>query len=110
MPISINHAYYFQRLGKRTVKIKTKECKEYVKYIKSTCKGCKKYDDKIQVRIQLYYKDNRRRDIDNAQKILLDSLTGILWGDDSQIFFLQTEKSLGQKEEKTVVTVTEVLA
>ena len=30
MPISVNHAYYFKRFGKRTVKIKTKECKEYV--------------------------------------------------------------------------------
>lgn len=33
----------------------------------------------------IYYGDKRKRDIDNGNKILFDSLTGIVFDDDSQI-------------------------
>src|SRR3990167_4034526 len=39
----------------------------------------------IQVSIRLYFRDKRVHDIDNFGKILLDSLTGIVWEDDKQI-------------------------
>ncbi len=39
----------------------------------------------IDLRVELFFGDNRKRDIDNFNKILLDAFTGILWEDDSQI-------------------------
>ncbi len=46
----------------------------------------------IWVHIDLFFSDERRRDIDNWHKILLDSLTGIVWEDDSQIFSMTVKK------------------
>lgn len=46
------------------------------------------------VRIELHFKDKRRRDIDNI-KALLDALSGILWDDDSQIIELHLFKYTG---------------
>jgi Holliday junction resolvase RusA-like endonuclease len=44
--------------------------------------------------IELIPKDNRRRDIDNVAKIILDSFTGLIYEDDSQIKKLMIIKSL----------------
>lgn len=42
-------------------------------------------EGEILVEIKLYFKRGGKHDIDNYGKILLDSLTGIVWVDDSQI-------------------------
>lgn len=39
----------------------------------------------VSVTIVLYFGTKRKADIDNFNKLLLDSLTGICWEDDSQI-------------------------
>lgn len=39
----------------------------------------------IEVGVMFYFKDKRRRDLDNMNKLYLDALTGIVWNDDSQI-------------------------
>lgn len=49
------------------------------------------------VEIVAYYKDNRRRDIDNGLKMVLDSLTGIVLKDDSQISDLHIQKRLDKE-------------
>lgn len=47
----------------------------------------------IELHIQLYPPDRRRRDIDNVLKVLLDTLTiGKLYEDDSQVKRLAVEK------------------
>jgi crossover junction endodeoxyribonuclease RusA len=48
--------------------------------------------DPVTIEIYLYFKDKRRRDIDNWHKILLDSLTGVIWDDDSQIIEMTVKK------------------
>ncbi len=64
---------------------KGKELKEsYQWQIKSQYKG-KPIKNDIDLRVELFFGDNRIRDIDNYNKILLDAFTGILWEDDSQI-------------------------
>ena len=64
---------------------KGKDLKEsYQWQIKSQYKG-KPIKSDIDLRVELFFGDNRRRDIDNYNKILLDAFTGILWEDDSQI-------------------------
>jgi len=39
----------------------------------------------LKVKINLYFGDKRKRDWDNYHKLAMDSLTGIVWDDDSQI-------------------------
>jgi crossover junction endodeoxyribonuclease RusA len=47
----------------------------------------------LAIRIDLYPPDHRRRDCDNAQKVILDALQqgGVFW-DDSQVLWLLTVK------------------
>lgn len=45
----------------------------------------------LAVDVYLFFPDKRRRDADNI-KLLLDSMTGILWLDDSQIVDLHIRK------------------
>ena len=44
--------------------------------------------EKLSVTIYHYFPDDRRCDIGNAPKGLLDALTGIVWLDDKQIYHL----------------------
>ena len=46
---------------------------------------------RLNVKVDLYFKDKRSRDIDNWNKILFDSLTGVIWKDDSQIIKMTIE-------------------
>ena len=39
----------------------------------------------LEVNIGIYFGDKRKRDWDNYHKLAMDSLTGIVWEDDSQI-------------------------
>lgn len=52
----------------------------------------------IEVTIALYFKDHRRRDWDNWQKISMDALQGIVFNDDSQIRFAHVEMYSGAVE------------
>ena len=45
----------------------------------------------LSIEVKLYFGDKRKRDIDNYGKILWDSLTGIVYGDDNQIRKVSTE-------------------
>jgi len=41
--------------------------------------------ERLQITIRLFFPDKRVRDWDNFHKISMDSLTGIVWKDDSQV-------------------------
>lgn len=91
-PISTNELYrrhghiiYMSNKGKRM-----KE--SYQWQAKTQCRGFKCLTEPFKVGIKLYFGDNRRRDIDNYNKILLDSLSGIIWKDDRQIQKMSIEK------------------
>lgn len=58
----------------------------------------------ISVIVEFTFKDKRRRDLDNFNKVLLDSCTGIIWEDDSQIWELILRKFVGT-EAKTDVFI-----
>lgn len=87
-PKSTNHIYKVNcSRGFPTVYM-TKEGKalkeSYQWQAKSQWRG-KPLEGNIHIEVELYFKDKRVRDIDNYSKILLDSLTGIVWIDDKQI-------------------------
>ncbi len=64
--------------------------------------------DNILVSISLYFKDKRRRDIDNWHKILLDSLTKIVWNDDSQITQMKVVKQIDKYNPRIEIEITKL--
>lgn len=60
---------------------------------------------KYSVKVEAYFKDARRRDIDNVAKSVLDGLNGILWADDNQVAELNATKTIDRDNPRTVVTV-----
>ncbi len=63
---------------------------------------------KIKVNIELYFKDNRKKDIDNYFKAILDSFNGFLYTDDSFIYELSSKKKLGCDRDYFVIEVEEL--
>lgn len=50
---------------------------------------------KIKLTLILYFKDKRKRDLDNYNKVLIDCLKNKLFEDDDQIYQLFMEKHIG---------------
>ena len=66
-------------------------------------------DNSLKVRIRLYFKDKRKRDIDNYNKVILDSMTKIIYEeDDSQIEELNVKKLVGCGFDKVEIEVEEL--
>jgi crossover junction endodeoxyribonuclease RusA len=73
---------------------------------KSQHKG-RPLEREIEIDIELYFKDKRKKDIDNFGKILLDALTGIVWKDDSQIYRMTVEKFIDKDNPRIILEVYE---
>lgn len=83
-PISTQHAYG-QRGKIRYMKDDAKDLKNnYILQAKNQYKGSP-LSDNLSIYIRLYFKDKRVRDWDNWHKISMDSLSKIVYNDDSQI-------------------------
>ncbi len=71
--------------------------------------GRKPLAGKLAVEVEIYPPDNRRRDVDNIQKALLDALQhGGAYVDDSQIVKLSLEKHEPLPGGRTVVKIREL--
>jgi len=89
--ISMNQAYPQGKQGRRYLSQVAKRFKDSVGYyILNQGSGTLQPNttDKFNVKIGFHFSDKRRRDVDDYFKLLLDSLTGIIWEDDSQIVAL----------------------
>ena len=62
-------------------------------------------DFKYRVEVEFHFKDNRRRDVDDYLKILLDALTGVVWVDDSQIERVCATKFQGEKSDYIFIRI-----
>jgi len=101
-PPSVNH--YWQRNANGTMRISKKglgfrDCVAWLVAQKNLSAGL---SSPVCVVITAYAPDNRRRDLDNIQKALLDSLTHAgVWGDDDQVddlrIFWARDKQTGKK-------------
>lgn len=93
-PDTVNSHWIITRRGKAL----SKEGKQFRKDVQNYIKLYKIYRfvGDIKVRIKLFFKDKRKRDVDNYLKGILDSFNGILWNDDSQIYCLQVTKELSK--------------
>lgn len=59
----------------------------------------------IDLRVELFFGVNRKHDIDNYNKILLDSMSGIVFEDDSQIQSLLIIKNFDKKNPRIEIEV-----
>ena len=50
---------------------------------------------RIRLEVKFMFKDKRKRDIDNYLKVLIDSIKGVLFEDDDQIYELMVTKEIG---------------
>lgn len=81
-PPSTNHMYARNRNG--GVRL-TKKAQDYVQMVRVIAPGHHAMG-RLYVLLMVSEPDRRRRDLDNLQKVLLDSLTKAgVWADDSQI-------------------------
>ena len=62
----------------------------------------------VSLTLFIYFPTRRRRDLDNCMKILLDSLAGIVYGDDSQISSLAIHRKYDAKNPRVEVGVLEL--
>jgi Holliday junction resolvase RusA-like endonuclease len=99
-PISVNQLY----TGRRFLTPKGKATKEaYGWAAKKQYKG-KLITCDVDVQITFYF-ENKRSDIDNCLKAALDSLTGIVWEDDSQIQSILVVKYIDKENPRTEIEV-----
>ena len=62
----------------------------------------------LEMKVFLYFGDKRRRDVDNYNKLLLDSMEHIVYKDDKQITELLVTKKIDVKDPRTEVFISYV--
>ena len=81
----------FFRSGKR--RYISKRGVEFKKAVHEICKDAKSFGDQaIEISIVLFPRDKRLLDIDNCCKAILDSMNGIMYDDDQQVWRLTVER------------------
>lgn len=100
-PISVNQLY----TGRRFLTPKGKSVKETAYWEARAQYRGEPRADEIDVQVDFYFKDKRKHDIDGPLKAILDSLTGILWVDDSQIQSLLVNKYIDYGNPRTEIEV-----
>jgi len=104
LPISTNRLYR----GRRFLTSEGKANKLAVAWeVQSQWRG-KPLECPVRLEIELWWPDARRRDLDNV-KGLLDSFTGILYVDDSQIQELSISKGIDRSNPRIEVRLQERL-
>ena len=91
-PPSVNHSYRAYR-GRVVLSKRAREFKEIV--AENLPEEFVKITGKVKLDITFSFKDRRKRDIDNYLKVLLDSLKGLAFEDDDQIYELTVKKHIG---------------
>lgn len=105
-PPSINH--YWRRVGPRT--LISREGRRFRQRVMAilAARGIRPMGGWLDVHVEVSPPDNRRRDIDNLQKALLDALQhGGAYADDNQIVKLSIERCAPIPGGKTIVRIRE---
>ena len=107
MPPSVNSLW----VNKPNGRYKSKKGKIFDETARSELKKQFRYKplvNSLKVSMRLYFKDKRKRDIDNYNKAILDSMTKIIYEDDSQIKELNVKKLVGCGFNKVEIELEEL--
>jgi len=108
-PYSTNNIYFSGRIpGMRILKKEPKKQKESYKQQAYDQWKSNMLDCKLELNIKLYFGDKRKRDWDNYHKLAMDSLTGIVWVDDSQIQKSLVEKFYDKENPRIEIDIKEL--
>jgi len=107
-PLSTQHIYRSACRGSFPTRYMIKEGKDLKEQYQSEARN--QYKGKVMstdcdMEIILFFKDKRRRDVDNYNKLVLDSLEGIVYEDDKQIQKLTVEKKLSVENPRIEVEI-----
>ena len=103
-PPSVNH--YWRRVGSRTLISRGGRAFRHAVCAILAASGIRPLAGRLEVEVVVFPPDNRRRDVDNVQKALLDALEhGGVYTDDNQIVKLAIEKGPVAEGGKTVVKI-----
>ncbi len=101
MPLTTNSLY--AHTGRmRFMTKKGKDNKEALAWEARTQYKGKPMEGSVSLKVDLCWGDRRNHDIDNI-KVLLDSMTGILWLDDGQITDLHITKRFERNNQNVVL-------
>ena len=106
-PPSINH--YWRRVGPRT--LISREGRRFRQRVTAILAAMRiePMCGRLAVAVEVFPPDNRRRDIDNVFKALLDAMQhGGAYADDSQIVRLSIEKQKPVEGGKTIVQINKL--
>jgi len=108
-PPTVND-YYGTRVVKkrqiRYIKAKGRKFREDIEAAVAEQVGYLHLDDRLFVEVELFPPDDRRRDVDNYMKALLDAMTQAkIWEDDSQIDQLFIYRGVKCRGGKVVVKI-----
>ena len=110
-PLSTQHIYRSTCRGFFPTTHMTKEGKDLKEYYQLEAqiqyKGKAILTD-CDMEILLYFKDKRRRDVDNYNKLVLDSLEGIIYEDDKQIQKLIVEKKISAEDPRVEIKISKI--
>lgn len=103
LPLSQNQVYRRRAQGGMYMTEKGKSFKSIIGWeAKNEMLGYKPFEGPVSVFIDLFFSDNRKRDIDGPIKLILDALNGIIYKDDSQITRLTIHK---RKAKEPAITI-----
>lgn len=116
MPPSVNHykKYYCtghvneygHHIVRSSVSPKALEYREMVGWEAKAC-GVRLSYEKMAVQVDVFCLDNKLKlDLDNIPKVLLDSLTGIAWEDDRQVYDIHVRRYLVKKNPHIEVSIS----
>jgi Holliday junction resolvase RusA-like endonuclease len=112
-PKSTQHIYRSTCRGGYSKVYMTDECKalkeQYQWEAKTQWRG-EPFMGDLALTVRFFFASKRRRDLDNQNKLVLDSLTGIAYKDDSQIADLRLIRDYDKARPRVELTIQEFVA
>jgi len=107
-PISCNHMYGQTKGGRRFLSKDGKDFKSKLSTVAQGIMGTNPpFEGLFIVNIHYYFQDKRRRDVTNYDKPILDSLSKIVYKDDTYIKKIIMEKDLDKEDPRIIITIEE---
>ena len=108
--VLLNKLYIPISKGNIVTIVKSKEAKEFTKYVHIECirQKIKPIKGPILFYMDILISKRRNYDIDGTLKLLFDSLNKIAFEDDKNIVDLRVRKHLNQEEDKLIIRIEEI--